>query len=62
MKEFFKNIDLMTVLFIIAELANLGGVVTGIINDNQSAVLWAITSILWCVSVAVWYNCYKNGE
>ena len=29
MKEFFKNIDLMTVLFIIAELANLGGVVIG---------------------------------
>ena len=62
MKEFFKNIDLMNALFIIAELANLGGVVTGIINDNQSAVLWAITSTLWCTSAAVWYNRYKNGE
>ena len=62
MKEFFKNIDLMTVLFIIAELANLGGVVIGLINDNQSAVLWAITSTLWCTSAAVWYTRYKNGE
>ena len=62
MKEFFKNLDLMNVLFIIAELANLGGVVTGFINDNQSAVLWAITSTLWCTSAAVWYNRYKNGE
>ena len=62
MKEFFKNLDLMTVLFIIAELANLGGVVTGFINDNQSAVLWSITSTLWCASAAVWYTRYKNGE
>ena len=62
MKEFFKNLDLMNVLFIIAELANLGGVVTGIINDNQSAIFWAITSTLWCAAVAVWYNRYKNGE
>ncbi len=62
MKEFFKNIDLMTVLFIIAELANLGGVITGFINNNQSAVLWSITSTLWCAAAAVWYNRYKNGE
>ena len=62
MKKFFKNIDLMTVLFIIAELANLGGVVTGFINDNQSTVIWAITSTLWCASAAVWYTRYKNGE
>ena len=62
MKEFFKNLDLMNVLFIIAELANLGGVITGFINDNQSAVLWAITSTLWCAAAAVWYNHYKNGE
>ena len=62
MKEFFKKIDLMTILFIIAQLANLGGVVTGIINDNPSAVLWAITSTLWCTSAAVWYVCYKNRE
>lgn len=62
MKEFFKNADLMTVLFIIAELANLGGVVTGFINDNQSAVLWAITSTIWCAAASVWYNRYKNGE
>lgn len=62
MKEFFKNLDLMTVLFIIAELANLAGIVTGFINNNQSAVLWAITSTLWCASAAVWYNRYKNGE
>ena len=62
MKEFFKNLDLMNVLFIIAELANLCGVVIGIINDNQSALLWAITSTLWCAAAAVWYNCYKDGE
>ena len=62
MKEFFKNLDLMNVLFIIAELANLGGVVTGFINDNQSAVLWAITSTLWCAAAEVWYNRYKDGE
>lgn len=62
MKEFFKNLDLTTIFFIIGELANLAGVVTGIINNDQSAVIWAIASTLWCAAAAVWYNRYKNGE
>lgn len=62
MKEFFKNIDLMTMLFIIAELTNLGGIVTGFINDNQSAVIWAIASTLWCAAATAWYMCCKNNK
>ena len=62
MKEFFKNLDLTNTLFIIGELANLAGVVTGIINNDQSTVIWAIASTLWCAAAAVWYNRYKNGE
>ena len=62
MKEFFKNIDLTTVFFIIGELANLAGILTGFINNDQSAVIWAITSTLWCASAVVWYTRYKNGE
>ena len=62
MKKFFKNLDLMNALFIIAELANLGGIVTGFINNNQSAILWAISSTIWCAVAATWYVCYKNRE
>ena len=62
MKEFFKNIDLMTMLFIIAELANLGGIITGFINNNQSAILWAISSTIWCAAAAAWYMCCKNNK
>lgn len=62
MKEFFKKIDLMIVLFIIAELANLGGVVIGFINNNQSAALWAISSTIWCAAAATWYICCKNNK
>ena len=62
MKEFFKKIDLIIILFLIGELANLAGVVTGFINNDQSAVIWAIASTLWCAAAVVWYNRYKNGE
>ena len=39
MKEFFKKIDLMIVLFLISGLASLSGVVIGFVNSNQSTVL-----------------------
>ena len=60
MNEFFKKIDLMITLFIIDGLASLSGVVIGFVNSNQSAILWAISSTIWCAAAAAWYICYKK--
>lgn len=62
MKEIFKKIDLTTIFFIIGELANLAGVATGFINNDQSAVIWAIASTLWCAAAAAWYMRCKDGK
>lgn len=62
MKEFFKKINLMIVLFLIGGLASLSSVVIGFINNNQSAALWAITSTIWCAAAAAWYMRYKNNK
>ena len=62
MKEFFKKIDLMIILFFISGLASLNGVVIGFIDNNQSATFWAITSTIWCASTTIWYMCYKNNK
>ena len=44
------------------ELANLAGVATGFINNDQSAVIWAIASTLWCSAAAAWYMRCKDGK
>ena len=61
MKEFFKKIDWMIVVLIIGELCNLGGVVTGFINNNPSAAIWAITATVWCAATIAWYMVWKNN-
>ena len=62
MKEIFKKIDLMIILFLICVLANLSGVVISFSNNNQSAVLWAISSTIWCAAAATWYMRCKDGK
>lgn len=61
MKEFFKKIDWMIVLFIIAELCNLSGVVISFNTHNPSAASWAIVSTLWCAATIAWYLAWKNN-
>ena len=62
MKEIFKKIDLMIILFLICVLANLSGVVISFSNNNQSAARWAIASTLWCAATAAWYMRCKDGK
>ena len=60
MKEFFKKIDWMIVLFIIAEVCNILGIVAGIVKDNPSAATWAFTATIWCAAAIAWYITWKE--
>ena len=60
MKKFFKKIDWMIVLFIVAELCNLGGIVIGFVDHNPYAATWAIASATWCATAFAWYMSWKT--